>query len=148
VGAINRWSWISTRICIALQLCEIINDAVRRRQRCLVFAIKYQAILWSEYEGCSMNNETVLIRFWFAFNCNKSKYYCKIKLISYLMSKFDRLMTNTIGTTSFSITIVTHYRPLSKLCANGMFSWLIKSNDYTNCQNKTYYKTITHIQKS
>ena len=46
------------------------------------------------------------------------------------MSKFYRLMTNNIGTTSFAITIVTHYRPRPKLCANGMFSGQIKSHDY------------------
>jgi len=38
------------------------------------------------------------------------------------MSKFYRRMTNKIGTTSFSITIVTHYRLRSKLCANGIFN--------------------------
>jgi len=32
-------------------------------------------------------------------------------------------MTNNKGTTSFSITIVTHYRPRSKFCANAIFSW-------------------------
>ena len=54
------------------------------------------------------------------------------------MSKFDRLMTNNIGTASFSITIVTHYRPRSKVYANGIFSWQIKSHNYTIIQNKTY----------
>jgi len=29
------------------------------------------------YEGCSINNDTVLITFWFSFNWNKSHYYCK-----------------------------------------------------------------------
>jgi len=39
-------------------------------------------------------------------------------------------MTNNIGTTSFSITIVTHYRPRSKFCANGIFfSWQLKSHN-------------------
>ena len=37
------------------------------------------------------------------------------------MSKFYRLMTNNIETTSFSITIVTHYRPRSNFCANDIF---------------------------
>ena len=54
------------------------------------------------------------------------------------MSKLYRLITNNIRTTSFSITIVTHYRPRSKLCANGIFSWQIKSRDYKKFQNKTY----------
>jgi len=75
------------------------------------------------------------------------------------MSKFYRLMTNNIGTTSFSINIVPHYCPRSKLCANGIFfSWQIKSHDYKN-QNKfrinltehlkdalqTYIKTFKHV---
>ena len=46
------------------------------------------------------------------------------------MSKFYRLMTNNIETTSFSITIVTHYRPRSKFCTNGILSCQIKSHDY------------------
>ena len=46
------------------------------------------------------------------------------------MSKLYRLMTNNIGTTSFSITIVTHYRPRLKFCANGTFSLQVKSHDY------------------
>jgi len=54
------------------------------------------------------------------------------------MSTFSRLMTNNIGTTLFSITIVTHYRPRSKFCANDIFSWQIKSHDYKNTQNKSY----------
>jgi len=53
------------------------------------------------------------------------------------MSKFDRRMTNNIGPTSFSITIVTHYRPRSKFYANGVFSWQIKSHNYKIIQNKT-----------
>ena len=80
----------------------------------------------------------MLITFWFAFNWNKSQYYCKISLIFYLMSKWYRLMTNNIRTTSFSITIITHYRPRSKVCANGIFLWQIKSHDYKNIQNKSY----------
>jgi len=54
------------------------------------------------------------------------------------MSKLYRRMTNNIGTTSFSITMVTHYRPRSKFWANGILSWQIKSHDYKNTQNKTY----------
>ena len=50
--------------------------------------------------------------------------------MSYLMSKFYRLMINNIGTPSFLITIVTHCRPRSKLCANGNFSRQIKSHVY------------------
>ena len=38
------------------------------------------------------------------------------------MFKFYRLMTNNIETTSSLITIVTHYHPRSKLCANGILS--------------------------
>jgi len=53
-------------------------------------------------------------------------------------TKFYRLMTNNIGKTSFSITIVTHYRPRSKFCANGIFLLQIKSHDYENIQNKSY----------
>ena len=70
------------------------------------------------------------------------------------MSKFYRLMTNNTGTTSFSITIVTHYRPRSKFCANGIFAWQIKSHDYKNTQNKStehlkdvFPTYITNIRK-
>jgi len=54
------------------------------------------------------------------------------------MLNLYRLITNNIGTTSFSITITTHYRPRLKFCANGIFSWQIKSHDYKIIQNKTY----------
>jgi len=37
------------------------------------------------------------------------------------MSEFYRLMTNNIKTTPFLITMVTHYRPRSNFCANGIF---------------------------
>jgi len=54
------------------------------------------------------------------------------------MSKFYRVMTNNIGTTSFLITMVTHYRPRSKFCANDILSWQMKSHDYKNIHNKSY----------
>jgi len=105
----------------------------RSRRRNNTYGLQYflpwTSPIYSKYEGCSINNETVLIPFWFAFNWNKSQYYCEKELISYLMSQFYRLMSNNIGTTSFSITTLTHYRPRSKCCANDMFSWLIKSLD-------------------
>jgi len=37
------------------------------------------------------------------------------------MSKFDRPMTNNIGSASFSITIVTHYRPVQDFMQMAFF---------------------------
>ena len=57
--------------CLDLIFCLIIT--------CLLL---YQSLLEtsyvSYYEGCSINNETGLITFWFAFNWNEIQYYCKI----------------------------------------------------------------------
>ena len=72
------------------------------------------------YEGCSINNETVLITFCLASTWNKTQFYIKIKLISYYLSNIYRLITNNLGKASISITIVTHYLPRSNYFENAI----------------------------
>ena len=90
------------------------------------------------YEGCSINTETVLITCWFASNWHNIQYYCKI---------YNLFTTNCLNLMAYdkqnrnSIIFKYHSNalpPRSKLYANGIFWWQIKSHNYKIIQNKTY----------